>query len=95
MGQIDRCDLCDTVRALFTALRRVPRDSATFNHVVDVIESLTRLAVQDTEEALVFRGDSVQERGNAEPTQDEPTSTETRWSGSSGWADDRQWQWRQ
>ena len=60
MGQIDRCVLCDTVRTLLTAVRRLPRDSASFNHAVDVIESLTRLAIQDTEEALVFRADSVQ-----------------------------------
>ena len=82
MGQVDRCVLCHKARALLTAVHCLPRDSGVFNQCVDIIDSLT--CVIDSLTTLAFQDG---EEGDAEPTQDRQTSTETRWSGSSGCID--------
>lgn len=71
VGHVDQCVLCDKVRALLLAVRRLPRNSDVFNHSVEVIDSLTRLAAQDVD-------------ADSEPSDAEPTSTQTQWSGWSG-----------
>ena len=50
-----QCDLCARIGRLLVVLRRLPRGSPEFEHSLDVVESLTRLACADGEEAEVYR----------------------------------------
>ena len=49
-GAEQSCDLCSRFKRLLFNLRRVPRNSRLFEHAVDTIESLSRLAESSQED---------------------------------------------
>ena len=99
LGQVP-CAICRKFKILVLAVRRLPRDSATFNHCIEVIDSLNRLAVQETqrlvegEELTRAVQESQDSQSAVHARQDEPTSsaspgptpTPNPWA-SVGWID--------